>query len=205
MATEELRSPQRLVFFTDAVVAIALTLLVLPVADIVSDARKTGPMPPVWDLIVEHRAVIGAFVVSFLVIVRLWREHHRVFEQVKAYDKRLMTVNMAWLLTVVILPFLTELAANYRLDDRLVLVMYVGALSISSLLLTALLWIVRDDPEVRRAPAAVSDSWRIDSISTTAAFVVALVLVAVFPVLSYSPLLLQLVVPYAVRLRHRRP
>jgi uncharacterized membrane protein len=200
---EKLKSPERLVFFGDAVVAIALTLLVLPVAEIVSDARKDGPLPPVQELLTEHQAVIWSFLLSFAVIVRLWLVHHRMFEQVKGYTMPLMILNMCWLLTVVMLPFQTELVANYPSRDRLVLVMYVGTLFVSSLLLSAVLWIIRNNPEVRRAPDAVSDRWWADAISGTIAFFVALVLVAVFPVLSYWPLLLQVILPQLVRLRYR--
>ena len=197
------KSPERLVFFSDAVVAIALTLLVLPLVDIVSDARKAGPLPPVLDLIKDNQTVIWSFLISFVVIVRLWLVHHRVFEQVKAYNTPLMVVNLVWLLTVVILPFTTELAANYNGHDRMVLVFYVGTLFISSVLLSVLLWIVRTDPEVRRSPDAISDGWWFDEVSVTATFLVAVVLVAVFPMLSYYVLLLLLVQPQIVRLRNR--
>lgn len=200
---DKLKSPERLAFFSDAVVAIALTLLVLPVTEIVSDARKEGPLPPVHELIVENQAVIWSFLLSFAVIVRLWIVHHRIFEQVKAYSMPLMMLNMCWLLTVVTLPFQTELVANYPARDRLVLVLYVGTLFVSSVLLAALLWIVRNNPEVQRAPGVVSDRWWWDAVSGTIAFLAALVLVAVFPALSYWPLVLQLLLPQVVRLFHR--
>jgi len=197
------KSPERLVFFSDAVVAIALTLLVLPLVDVVSEARKAGAMPPVQDLLADNQAVIWSFLISFVVIVRLWIVHYRVFEQVKAYSMALMIVNLTWVLTVVFLPFATELVANYSSRDRLVLVLYVGTLFISSVLLAALLWIVRNDPEVRRAPDAISDRWWFDATSSAATFLVILVLVAAFPVLSYYTLALLVVQPQIVRLRYR--
>ncbi|QUQ63676.1 TMEM175 family protein [Kutzneria sp. CA-103260] len=197
------KSAERLVFFSDAVVAIALTLLVLPLVDSVSDARKAGPMPPLPELLADNRSVIFGFLISFVVIVRLWIVHHRVFEQVKAYSMSLVMVNVSWLLTVVFLPFPTELIANYPLDDRLVLMLYVGTLFVSSVLLAAMVRIVRNDPEVRRAPDAVSDRWWFDAITGAVTFFVILALVTAFPVLSYYTLALLLVQPQIVRLRYR--
>jgi uncharacterized membrane protein len=201
---DKIKSPERLVFFSDAVVAIALTLLVLPLADAVrTDKAPNGGMLPVGTLLSNNEPLILSFLLSFVVIVRFWIGHHRVFEQVKAYSMTLMWLNMAWVLTIVILPFPTELVAAYPSHDRIVLVFYIGTLFVSSLLLTALLWVVRNDPEVARAEHVISDRWWFDSITSTLFFALALTLVAAFPQLSYYPLLVNMLQPQLVRMRFR--
>jgi uncharacterized membrane protein len=108
------RDPDRLVLFTDAVVAIAVTLLILPLVDVgtaaVAENLRTRAV------ISDHKTQILSFLLSFVVIARLWLTHHRIFEHVKAYNSRLMELNMFWLLTIVILPFPTAMISGS--DDR---------------------------------------------------------------------------------------
>lgn len=91
----------RLVTFVDAVVAIAATLLVLPLADLAvgNHGASTG------DLLRHNGDQLLAFVLSFLVIVRFWFAHHRVYDRIADYNTGLLWANMIWLLSIVFLPF----------------------------------------------------------------------------------------------------
>jgi uncharacterized membrane protein len=204
--TEKIKSPDRLVFFSDAVVAIALTLLILPLADAV---RQTNPLTgaPLYanslELIEKNQSLIWAFLLSFVVIVRFWMSHHKLYQQVKEYSAPLMMTNLLWVLTIAILPFPTELVATYPSHDRLTLVFYVGMLFVNSLLLSVMLVIIRDSPDVLREPGAISSRWQFDAVTSTATMGISLVLVAVFPALTYYPLLLNVLQPWVVRLRFR--
>jgi Endosomal/lysosomal potassium channel TMEM175 len=100
-------SPERLVIFTDAVVAIALTLLVLPLTDIVPALVAAHGRS--IDAITGHQWQIRSFLLSFVVIARQWMSHHRLFAHVIEYSGALVVMNLAWLLTVVIMPFPTEM------------------------------------------------------------------------------------------------
>jgi uncharacterized membrane protein len=68
-------------------------------------------------VITENQWKIYSFLLSFFVIGRLWMSRHRIFEQIKAYNRRLMNVNLWWLLTIVVLPFPTEMIGGFD-DDR---------------------------------------------------------------------------------------
>lgn len=201
MATK-IKSTERLVFFSDAVVAIALTLLVLPLADVVRTA-DTGKVSS-FALIADNQALIWSFLISFVVIARLWVGHHRLYEQIKAYNGPLMLANLLWILTIAILPFPTELVARYPSRDHVTLVLYIGTLFVSSLLTTTMTLIAGNDETLEVEPGAISERWRFDSITTTATFGIALVLVAIVPALSYYPLLLNAAQPWIVRLRFAR-
>jgi len=65
---ERPQSAERLVMFTDAVAAIALTLLILPLLEVISDAR--AQRLPFAELMDDHLGEFGAFVLSFAVIFR---------------------------------------------------------------------------------------------------------------------------------------
>lgn len=101
---------ERLVFFSDAVFAIVITLLVLEirVPDLSAQATERVWIQALIDLI-PHFA---AFLVSFLVIGALWSSHHNLFMMLRQYDAALLWPNLLLLLTVAFLPFTTSLLAT---------------------------------------------------------------------------------------------
>src|SRR5437660_9370808 len=93
----------RLMFFSDGVFAIAITLLVLQI---------TVPIPglsehQLGDALRHLGPKYFGFVLSFLVIGRYWMAHHRVFEYIKRFDMPLVWLNLAFLLLIAFLPFPT--------------------------------------------------------------------------------------------------
>jgi len=94
---------ERLVFFSDAVVAIAITLLALELK-----VEPEGPHFAFTDVAhAWHK--FAAFFLSFIIIAVFWVNHHRFFVYIKAINSRLMTYNMCWLLFIVLLPFTSSL------------------------------------------------------------------------------------------------
>lgn len=96
-------SAERLTFFGDAVVAIALTLLALELP--VPEGSTNSEL---WHSATSHRESYLAFMISFVVIAAHWRAHHRVFRHVTATNSRLTSYTLYWLLTLVITPFATD-------------------------------------------------------------------------------------------------
>jgi len=110
-AEAEFISAERLIFFSDAVVAIAMTLLAfsLPLPHhVASDASDKT----VWDAVWAGRTDYLTFLISFAVIANHWRLHHRLFRFVSRLDARIITLNMVWLLLIVIIPFATKLISG---------------------------------------------------------------------------------------------
>jgi uncharacterized membrane protein len=190
-------SPERLVFFTDAVVAIALTLLVLPLTDIVPGlVADHGHSIQAFT---EHTWQIRSFLLSFLVIGRQWMSHRRLFAQVIGYTNELFMLNLLWLLTVVVMPFPTQMVGAFG-TDKFTCLFYIGTMLANSLCLTALVAKVRGNPELTGDPDAISDSWWIDSVGATVSLAVALPLAAFVPGVSYFAILLLLAPGIAARL-----
>jgi len=50
-----------------------------------------------------------AFLISFVAIAAAWSSHHNLFRYVKRTDARLRELNLAWLFTIVVIPFATKL------------------------------------------------------------------------------------------------
>ncbi|WP_236788226.1 TMEM175 family protein [Amycolatopsis sp. GM8] len=199
MKTEQ--SPERLVFFSDAVVAIALTLLVLPLVDIVPELVASNGRPV--DAFTEHQWQFYSFLLSFVVIGRQWLAHHKLFGQVRAYNRALLWLNLIWLLSIAALPFPTEMIGAFG-TDHFTTVLYVGATLFSSAMLSAMLLLIRGNPELTAHPGGITDRWRMDSVGSTLALVVGFVLVLLVPAASYYVLLLLAVPPQIARIRYGR-
>jgi uncharacterized membrane protein len=98
---------ERLTFFSDAVVAIALTLLALelPTPEGISPAE-------IWRSFGDHFDAYLAFCLSFVVIAAHWTSHHDLFRWLRRSDDGLRTLNLAWLFTIVITPFVTRIISE---------------------------------------------------------------------------------------------
>ena len=92
------RGFDRLVNFSDAIVAIAATLLVLPLVDKASAIGST----PIPQFLQENSIAFIVFVLSFVVIGRFWLAHHRFFEHLRSFSSGLMLFNLLWLLGMAI-------------------------------------------------------------------------------------------------------
>jgi TMEM175 potassium channel family protein len=99
----ESAAAERLNFFSDAVVAIAITLLALGLP--LPHGRTNAE---VWQSLRGHSVAYLAFLVSFAVIGSHWSAHHRVFRYLARLGGSLRQWNMLWLLMMVITPFATR-------------------------------------------------------------------------------------------------
>ncbi|HYV83712.1 MAG TPA: TMEM175 family protein [Pyrinomonadaceae bacterium] len=97
---------ERVVFFSDAVFAIVITLLVLELkVPHLSEHNEPALQQALFELIPR---VLG-FVISFLIIGLMWVEHHRIFRYIDDYDAGLLWRNLLLLLCVSFVPFPTAL------------------------------------------------------------------------------------------------
>lgn len=103
---------ERLILFSDAVFAIAITLLAIEIkVPELTEGKVTD------DLLLEGLAkeiprLIG-FLVSFFIIGLYWTVHHRMFGFVVNYTPRLLWLNLIFLLCVVLMPFSTAFYSEY--------------------------------------------------------------------------------------------
>lgn len=103
----------RVIGFSDAIFAIAMTLLVLQIeiSDLPEDADGIGTM---LDALADELPAIVSFAVSFYVIGRYWLAHHWFFSRLERIDRRLLSQNLTYLGFVAFLPFPTALIGNYE-------------------------------------------------------------------------------------------
>lgn len=180
------RGLDRFITFLDAVVAIAITLMVLPLVDLLG-----GHLPhDVAAVFTQNGERFFSFLLSFAVIARLWMAHHRIVEKVGDYDGPFVLANFGWALTIVFLPFATQLIAEYPATDRLAVSVYIGTITLSSIFLAVVGVLVWRRPSLRREGVTKQDVAPWPVVVNAAGFVVALVLGASLPRLNYYALLL---------------
>ena len=125
----------RLINFSDAVIAIAITLLVLEIR--LPEATRgletsviTGEILALWP------KYLG-YLVSFWVIGLYWLAHHRIFGLIRRCDGRLLTLNLTFLFTIAFMPFPTAVLFDYA-GIFIAVLLYAGTLTLTGLALVAI-------------------------------------------------------------------
>ncbi len=127
---------ERIIFFSDAVIAIAITLLALDLK--IPDIDPSHALTEVPRQLAAIGPSFMTFFISFIVIGIEWMSHHRYFAYIKRYDSRLIVLNLMFLFFIVCMPFVANLLGRYSFVP-IVLILYtlaVAALGISM----ALIW-----------------------------------------------------------------
>ena len=193
------RGLDRLVNFSDATVAIAITVLLLPLVDVAVEIEKES----LGELLSSNIGTIIAFAATFAVIARLWTVHHRIFEAAVDYDNGTIWINFLWLASIVVMPFTANVLSHSDLADPSVNALYIGTMVLSSI---ALLWLVI---HLRRHPSLTASGARKnlrvrETVVTVITFAVALVLSVIFPEVGLYWLLLLIPVSVVTGVLRRR-
>jgi uncharacterized membrane protein len=134
----------RFIAFTDAVAAIAITLLILPLLQSITSAP--GGQATLHTLLSDHIAELGAFALSFAGIFRIWWAHHRIFEHIAQLTPRVVRWSAVWMFAIVLLPVVTAVITAYA-PSAATVGLYGGALVLASGSLSALAWLAYRHPE----------------------------------------------------------
>ena len=148
--TGDLQSAERLAGFTDGVVAIAMTLLTLPLVDSTLDFRNNeedngNPGDDKFrDFYNDNKDILEAFVVSFFVIAFLWSQHEKLFRHVRQTTGALRRFNFLWLLFLVVIPLTMNLVTV--IDSADVYILYSANILLArGVSLIMLILVQRDD------------------------------------------------------------
>jgi uncharacterized membrane protein len=185
-APERDRNFDRLLTFVDAIVAIAITLLVLPLVEL---APSLGDDGSVGDLLRDHSDELWAFALSFYVIARIWTSQHHAVAPLLSGNARVSFLLVTWTFTIVVLPFPTSLVAGAG-DQAPTKVLYVGTMAVSILIIAALRAEVLRHPELADGSAYLGP---LGGVVTAGLLVLALVVMLAIPATSYFPILVLLV------------
>jgi uncharacterized membrane protein len=137
---------ERMILFSDAVFAIALTLLVIDLKvpeiakQLVTDEKLLHALD---DLIPKF----FGFIISFVFIGTFWIIHHRMFGYVINYDKKLLVLNLVFLFSIVLMPFSTAFFSAFFLGKlKTPYIFYASNIFFLSVINT-LLWLHISNPK----------------------------------------------------------
>ncbi len=198
MSTPERYGPDRIIAFSDAVVAIAITVLLLPLADLeIPEGATLG------DLVRGNAALLGGLTLSWVIIALFWLAHHRVFDHIEYFDGLTVRLNFLWLFAIALMPVPTNILVTSDGPNRQSTGFYIGWM----LLISALLMFI--GMHARRTPGMMKPDYtatpgsheaRYRSYLITAVFGICLVIAMFAPQVALYFLLLQIPVdPLAER------
>lgn len=117
----------RIQFFSDAVFAIAMTLLVLEIR------LPEGAEDDLGAALLELWPFYLAYVLSFAITALNWVTHHRKFRYIRRFDEGLIRINLLLLLVVAFVPFPTSVMAEHG-DQTAAIVLYASTVAALSLI-----------------------------------------------------------------------
>jgi uncharacterized membrane protein len=133
--------------FSDAVIAIAITILVLEL--------RVPPHEPgqLSAALAQMWASIVAFLISFLRVGVIWLNHHGLFAHIRRVDRRLLLLNLGVLLNCTIIPLPTAVLADALrggnlADLRVATVLYASLAGLQSAAWIPVFPYLRDHPEL---------------------------------------------------------
>jgi uncharacterized membrane protein len=155
------RGVDRLIFFSDAVVAIAITLLAIDLP-----VPTGGTVSEFWSSVRLNAGHYAAFLISFLVIAASWSRHHDIFRYARRMDSRLRTLNMAWLFMIILNPFATRLLTSQGNENLYVHALRFGFYSLLQALASVLLLVMlrhmisNDQAPGFPEPVMIDNAWQ---------------------------------------------
>jgi uncharacterized membrane protein len=99
------RQFDRLINFTDGIVAVAITVLVLPIVGLRAKAGEST----VWQILSDNIGQISSFLLTFVVVALMWQVHNRIFSRLAGFDDTIFWLNLLWLVLIAILPWSSSL------------------------------------------------------------------------------------------------
>jgi uncharacterized membrane protein len=132
----------RVLAFSDAVFAIAITLLTLQL-QVRPGLHGSAFTRELRDLLPS----LGAYALSYIILGQLWLTHHRIFSVIARVDRPLLICNLAFLGLIAVLPFPVRLLSEYH--DRPLAVAVYALTFLVAMLLQGLLWRYTTKPERR--------------------------------------------------------
>lgn len=142
------RSVDRLINFSDAVVAVAVTVLALPLVDIPGPAEGES----VWTVIGDNASQVWTFLFTFYVVAILWLTHNRILNSISRYDPFVFWINTTWLAAIALLPWVSAMYGESQWGRAGVGLLYWGTMAAISLLVSLL------GSHLRRHPELLSES-----------------------------------------------
>ncbi len=173
---------ERIILFSDAVFAIAITLLVieLKVPEVEHPAKEITILQNLARMVPKF---IG-FLVSFFLVGLYWTVHHKLFGFVIDYTQRLLWLNLLFLLGIVLMPFSTSFYSEYIFEYlKAPVIFYAGNICFIGIM-NFVLWRYIQNPRLKLSdnlPKSLGNYYSFRALSVPAIFLVMVIAYLFFP------------------------
>jgi uncharacterized membrane protein len=113
-------TPERVGFFTDAVFAIAMTLLVIEIPRPEGDefgvgggSSKAEVSAALWHFLAHQASAFYAYVLAFYLLWIVWRQQHALFDRLSRLSRSTVGLHFPLLLLIGFLPYVTTVVGHY--------------------------------------------------------------------------------------------
>jgi len=198
---------ERFSFFSDGVFAIAITLLII---EIKIPEIEHATNDELLHSLSEMSLKFLGFLISFAIVGHYWSVHHRIFGYIQKYNATLLWLNLAFLCTVVLLPFSSGLIGEYSSDLHLYVPYVVYVVNVCLVgLMNCILWLYISNPKKSFLTHTISNA-RIRlgvyrSLVIPFVFFFSLLIFFVSPVVSrFIPLIIPIILHFGLKGAERR-
>ena len=191
---------ERLILFSDAVFAIAITLIIIEIKipNVAEDKLNEQTLLRALAHIIPK---FISFLVSFLLIGQYWIVHHRMFGFVVNFNARLIWLNLFFLMAIVLMPFSTAFYGEYILKPVMTSVIFytvnIGMLGIINFFMWRLISNPRNQISENLSPL-MSRYFALRSLTVPVLFILFAIVyrynpLIAFPIPMFIPVILRLV------------
>ncbi len=110
---------ERMILFSDAVFAIAITLLVIEIRVPVLDGDISDK--EILRALLPLSFKFNGFIISFFIVALYWTVHHRMFGYVEHYNETLLWLNLFFLFSIILMPFSSGIYGEYAHKIQLII------------------------------------------------------------------------------------
>lgn len=193
---------ERLSFFSDGVFAIAITLLIIEIkVPVLHGATNEALIHSLSEMSLKF---LG-FLISFGIVGHYWSVHHRIFGYIETYNTTFLWLNLAFLCSVVLLPFSSGMMGEYSSDLHLYVpyAVYVVNICLTGFM-NCWLWLYISNPKKQFLTHTISKA-RIRlglyrSLVIPIVFAISLIVFFISPVVSrFIPLLIPVILHWGLK------
>jgi uncharacterized membrane protein len=133
------RDPARVIALSDAVIAIAVTLLVLEIRPPQDTGHLLHGLAALWPS-------YATYVITFMLVGQVWANHHVMFDHIRHADRLVLFLNTVLLMDIAFLPFAAAVLAHSFRDgqgERAAVVLHGIAFGLAAALFNAIWWHAR--------------------------------------------------------------
>ena len=136
--TNDDRDTGRIEAFSDGVIAVAITLLIL-------DVHVPNVKAELLQALLKQWPTYLGYVTSFLVITIFWANHHNMFRHIQQVDYALLFINSLFLMCIAFIPFVTSLLTQYitstsPTEQHTAAIVYGATLLLNGILFNSIWW-----------------------------------------------------------------